>query len=381
MSAADSQSESFRVLHCIPTLRPSDGGPARSVPALAAAEAEHGTDVRVWTSEPAAIDVTEYSPAQFLSGPVREVLSGGWIPDIIHDHGIWLPAHHKIAKLAQRLAVPRVVSPRGMLEPWCLQHHGFRKRVAWLLYQRRDLASSTSLHATSQSEAQQFRRLGFTQPITLLPNGVGLPDVAVTERAQQPAYDKREILFLSRIHPVKGLLNLVAAWKNCVHENWRLRIVGDDEGGHRQAVADAISSLELNDSVQVEAAVHSSEKWSLLQRADVVILPSVSENFGIVVAEALAVGTPAITTTGTPWQQLTGMRCGWYVDPSVEGLSSALQSAMSCSREQLHEMGARGQQWVREEFSWNDIGMKMLQAYQCLAGQQQDVAWVRHHDV
>lgn len=361
---------SVRILHCIDSLNNSDGGPARSVPALAAAEGRNGADVRVWSKQPATIDVSEYDSATFISGPVNQAMSGDWSPHVVHDHGLWQLNHHNTANLAQKLKIPRIVSPRGMLEPWCLNHRKFRKQVAWRLYQHRDLKLSQCLHATSESEARQFRTLGFTQPVVLLPNGVTLPTaIQSLELKNTPRSKQREVLFLSRIHPVKGLLNLVAAWKNNVTEGWILRIVGDSEDGHETAVRTAIDDAGLDKSVRIEPAVHSAEKWNYMRRADIVVLPSASENFGIVVAEALAVGTPVITTTGTPWQRLIDYDCGWYVEPSIDGLSEALRSSMSTAAERLGEMGNRGKTWVQDEFSWSDLSMKMLQTYNWLLNQ------------
>ena len=363
---------SLRVLHCIPFLSPSYGGPARSVPALAEAEAQAGADVRVWCPRPTTIDTSEYPNTTFVSGSVRQLRDEGWHPDIVHHQGLWRGCHHQAARLARRLNIPRIISPRGMLEPWCLNHHRFRKKIAWALYQHRDLKTAACLHATSVSEAEQFRRLGFQQAVALLPNGVDFPDDACNETG---GYEHREILFLSRIHPVKGLLNLVAAWKDCVRPGWKLRIVGDDEFDHREQVKAAVRTEELNESVSVEPAVHSAEKWTLMKNADIVILPSMSENFGIVVAEALAVGTPVITTTGTPWSEVVTHDCGWYVEPSAAGVSEALATAMTRSRSELHEMGARGREWVTREFAWDDVGHRMLQTYRWMQGQAEMGEW------
>ena len=355
----------LKVLHCINSLNDSDGGPARSVPALAAAQAASGADVRIRTSQPPTINTTPFANVKFVTD--TDVSSNdGWQPDIIHDHGIWLRTNHAVARLARAANIPRVVSPRGMLEPWCLQHRRFRKQVAWRLYQRRDLMTATCLHATSHSEVKQFRKLGLNQPVISLPNGVSLPEnlsFGDATRETGSDTDEREILFLSRIHRVKGLLNLVAAWKQEHRPGWRLRIVGADEDGHRSEVEAAVANAGLNDSIVVNEAVHSEEKWSLLSQADVVVLPSFSENFGIVVAEALCCGTPVITTRGTPWSGLTVRQCGWYVDADVSGIAQALRSALRTSRADLKQMGTRGQRWVRAEFAWKDIGAKMLDAY------------------
>ncbi|MEQ9408098.1 MAG: glycosyltransferase [Fuerstiella sp.] len=360
----------LRILHCIASLNEHDGGTARSVPALAQAEAEHGADVRVWSSRPPTIDLSSCDRTRFESGDLRLLMERDWKPDLIHDHGLWLPSNHSCARLGRHQRIPRVVSPRGMLEPWSLSHRQFRKQVAWRLYQQRDLASCCGLHATSDSESHQIRRLGFRQPILALPNGVTLPTADV--HPAPPARDGREILFLSRIHPVKGLPNLIAAWKQVAAPDWTLRIAGPDEDGHRAELQRQVAALGLQHNVRICEAVHSDQKWTLLQQADVVVLPSFSENFGIVVAEALGMGTPVITTTGTPWNEVSTRKCGWYVKPEATDLAIALRQAMACSRDQLQAMGARGRSWVRADFSWRDIGRRILSGYERLIGRTAD---------
>ena len=238
---------------------------------------------------------------------------------------------------------------------------------AWQLYQHRDLVSSHCLHATSENEAVEFRRLGFKQPIILVPNGVSLPkSIAADETAGSSGV--REVLFLSRIHPVKGLPNLIEAWQHAKRPGWRLSIVGSDEDGHKAELQQQIIQNGLRDSVAIYDAVHSEAKWTLLRNADVVVLPSFSENFGIVVAEALAVCTPVITTTGTPWDRVVNNDCGWYVEPTTEGLLSGLTDAMQQSPSKLRLMGERGREWVLSTYAWSDIGHRMISAYAQLLG-------------
>lgn len=352
-----------RILHCVSSLNATDGGPARSVPSLAQAQAACGAEVILWTAHAPTIELQPFPAVRFVHGELPGALPAGWTPDLIHDHGLWLPSNHSTARFGRHHRVPRVISPRGMLQPWCLNHRRWKKRLAWRLYQHRDLRSADCLHATSAAEVQRFRELGFSQPIIQLPNGVPLPDAVAPQTAPS---SKREFLFLSRIHPVKGLENLVTAWSRVEHENWRLRIVGSDEDGHGRVIARQIAELGLQDSVSLEGSVNGHEKWRQMAQADVFVLPSFSENFGIVVAEALAAGTPVITTTGTPWARVREQKCGWWVDPTAGALATGLKHAMSVPPQELEAMGQRGRDWARAEFSWELIGQRMLQAYERL---------------
>lgn len=356
----------MRVLHTINRLDASDGGPTRSVPSLAQAQAENGADVRVWAAKGYSIPMEEYPRVQFFSGQIDGTETVEWEADVVHDHGIWLRSNHTSAAFAKRRKIPRIVSPRGMLKKWSLNHRRYRKQIAWALYQRRDLNEAAGLHATCQQEAAEFRELGLKMPVIEVPNGVTAPFQPIqafgkSNQGEQGV--RREVLFLSRLHRVKGIHNLLEAWAKQPKEDWLLRIVGPDDDGYGQSLLSTIHRLGIKERVKIEPAVHSEEKWDLLRKADVFVLPSFTENFGIVVAEALSAGTPVITTTGTPWADLVTHKCGWHVAPTVDGLTAALSSAMSCSEAELQRMGLLGRAWMQKDFQWAAIAERMLNAY------------------
>lgn len=361
----------MKILHTINRLDVSDGGPTRSVPSLAQAQAENGAEVRLWAAKGHSIPVDEFPQVRFFSGPIDGVDCTEWKPDLIHDHGIWLRSNHTTAAFARRRGIPRIVSPRGMLKKWSLNHRRFRKQIAWLLYQKSDLECAAGLHATCQSEAEEFRELGLKMPVLEVPNGVTAPVdsiLAFPGNGEQRRVGSREVLFMSRLHPVKGIQNLLEAWARQITDGWSLRIVGPDDDGYGESLVASIRRLGIGQSVRIEPAVHSEEKWNLLRQADVFVLPSFTENFGIVVAEALSAGTPVITTTGTPWADLVTRHCGWHVEPDVEGLAAALEIAMSKPDAELQRMGQVGRDWMQEDFQWNAIGERMLNAYKGVVG-------------
>lgn len=285
---------------------------------------------------------------------------------IVHDNGIWLMTNHSAAKVSSLLNIPRIVSVRGMLEPWALDYRGWKKRTAWWLYQRHDLQTARVLHATAQREAENLRRLDLRQPIAIIPNGVNLP--AFSER-QQLHKLSHTALFLGRIHPVKGLLNLIEAWRITQPANWKMIIAGPDEGGHRRVVVEAIRRAGLENQVELVGAVDGKDKTALFQQADLFVLPSFTENFGVVVAEALACGVPVITTRGTPWEGLLTHCCGWWIDIGIEPLAAAIREATALSDEQRRDMGQRGRQYVERDFGWPDIAQQMLSVYRWMLGQ------------
>lgn len=356
----------MRIFHVVNSLRQNDGGTAQLVPGLAHAQFKAGADVTVWTRRRPTIDLSSYSGVRFRHDPLNSAIVDV-SPDILHNTGLWLPANHQAISRCLQRRIPTVVSPQGMLEPWCLNHRRIRKTIAWGLYQWRDLRSASMLHATSAVEAATFRRLGLQQPIIELPNGISPPqnEVSVPEAT---ADDRQQLLFLSRIHPVKGIPNLLKAWASLRPARWVLQLVGPSEDGHAIQIQKLIEKLNIADSVRLHNGVGNHEKWSLLKAADALVLPSLSESFGIVIAESLLMKTPVLTTTAAPWNSLIGNGCGWQVSPDVDGLRSGVEQVISTPSSHLKEMGQRGCDWVSREFLWESIGQKMLDAYGELIG-------------
>jgi len=283
--------------------------------------------------------------------------------DMLHFHGLWLRVGHDCAKWAQRNSVPFVLSPHGMLEPWALNHRKWKKRLAMMLYQRRDIDSAQALHACSHQEAEGIRRLGFKQPIAVIPNGVELPQLPAAAECEGGKVGKvgkgenttKTALFLSRIHPKKGLLMLLDVWAELAPKGWRLCIAGNDDGVHLQEVAQKVKELGLVDVVDLPGPLFGDAKEAAFRSADLFVLPSYSENFGIVVTEALAYELPVLTTTGCPWRELQSRDCGWWVDPNHAGLKEALQTALAAEPEELTAMGKRGRQLVLDKYQWPSI--------------------------
>ena len=334
--------------------------------------ADAGTEVGLWASDGSA-DFTPLLPAtsrvQRIVGTVSEALDRFGEPDILHDNGIWLLHNHQLAALAEKHSIPRVISTRGMLEPWALGHKRLKKKLAWWLYQRHDLQQACCHIATGKTEAENLQRLGLGVSIATVPNGVDVAEerLGAVDLESQKTVRRgrtRTALFLGRIYPIKGLPMLIDAWVRVRPDGWRLRIAGPDEAGHRKQVESAVSAAGLGEVVSFTGPVEPQMKKSVFLGADLFVLPTHSESFGMVVAEALAHSLPVLTTTAAPWSILRERGCGWSVDPTVDGITEGLRQATGMETEALGEMGRKGRALVIEKFSWRSIADLMLSTYE-----------------
>lgn len=379
----------MRIIQTVGAIGERSGGPSRTVTSLCSSIGKLGGSVHLVSGVNRSFDDKLILPdlntvnlhlietllwgrIQYYPGfstAVAKIVDELKQPAVIHDHGIW--AHNNVAawRTARSRQVPYILSPRGMLEPGALRFKAHIKKPAWLLYQRRIVASASVVVAASEKECESVKELFPQMPVAVIPNGVSLP--GKSNALTLCAGRKRTVLFVSRIHPIKNLQGLLRAWKLLppnVTNGWQLTIAGPDEGGHAQEVWELVRELGLQDAVELIGAVSEDKKAEVYQSAQIFALPSFSENFGVVVAEALAYGLPVITTTGTPWPELKHNACGWWVGPEPESLAAALAEAMSCSFEELHAMGVRSRKLV-QKYDWERIAQQTIEVYLWALGQ------------
>lgn len=302
-------------------------------------------------------------PSRMLAQAVSAAAAEG---ALLHVHGLWRMPNVYPGLTAKRTGTPLVVSPRGMLGPAALQFSKLQKQVFWQLFQKRALQRVTCFHATAQSEVEDIRTFGLTAPVAVIPNGI---DVADTARTAARPDGPRQVLHLGRIHPKKGIDRLLRAWAllERLSDGWELRIVGPSEGGHAEVLERLAGELGLA-NVRFEAPLHGAAKAAAYAGAELFVLPTLHENFGMVVAEALAQGTPVISTVGAPWQRLVTERCGWWVEHGPDPLAAALREAMALSDGARAHMGARGRDWMRRDYSWTSIADRMDRLYRWCGG-------------
>lgn len=371
----------LRIIQTIAGTQSNHGGTSRSVPALCDALQSQGVDNHLLTFQPRDPNVEciypadrsrvhliseskwgrQYGIGKKLRRELYRLIHEASGVAIVHDHAVWLPSNHHVAKFCMSRNVPRIVSPRGMLGAWALNHGKWKKRLAWALYQRADLSSATAFHATSEQEEEEIRKLGFTQPIAVVPNGIDVPESLPERRSPL-----KQFLFMSRIHPKKGLVELLSAWKasNVAASGWQLVIAGPDDGGHSKVIDAEIKRLQLSSCVRMVGEVRGADKWQLFADSDYFVLPSFNENFGIAIAEALACGVPVITTTNTPWFAIREKELGWWIPCGHEPLVNAILSAARCPEHERTEAGRRAKAEIKTKYSWQRSASELNAFYQ-----------------
>lgn len=383
---------SVRSIHVIPAVSEAASGPTYFVMRLGATLSSMGDQAVIaaldWAPLAAAPGFLKTFPVGWgprrlgrspvLSRWLHDQCSGGHV-DLVHNHGMW-QLNSLYPAWSKKNSVARLVSsPHGSFSPWAMEHGSKAKRVFWPLLQRPALNKVDCFHATAHAEYHDIRRLGFRQPVAIIPIGIDLSPVA--DRGLSAL---RTLLFLGRVHPVKGLDNLLAAWR-LVQDHypaWQLVIAGGDDGyygssGYLQTIHRQAADLGLV-RLKFAGPLYGQEKMAAYANADLFVLPSYTENFAVTVAEALANQIPCIVSKGAPWPEIVKHRAGWWIDIGVEPLAHCLTEAMSLSPTQLAEMGHRGREWMERDFSWDSIGTKMAGTYRWLCDQSLPVPpWVR----
>ena len=394
-NAPDVSVSKIRVVQTASSLARSLGGPSRSITGLCEHLARAGCKVDLCSIDTVASlgDAVEVDTSLldlhlanlggklssiFIPAPFRDMLRARAAQcDIVHSHGLWEPVNRCCSIVAKRLDRPHVISIRGMLDPPSFGHAAWKKRLAMALFARENVDAAACIHTTAPLETQNVRRFGFTGPIAIIPNGLDVSkygqlstdDAKAQLAAQWPETEgKKILLFLSRVHPQKGTRDLVEAWAQLWERfaDWHLVLAGPAQEGHGEQLAEGLRRSGVSSSVTFTGPVYGADKTKLYSAADLFVLPSISENFGIVVAEALASNVPVVTTTGTPWAELPEHKCGWQIELGLKPLKAALSEAMSLSDSDRCEMGANGRQLIESSYSWNTIAAKTVALYNWL---------------
>lgn len=377
----------IRAEHVVPYIGNESSGPTWSVTNLCSALLKHKAQVRLHTLGPVPerdfeFEVRKYPwhslpPKRMGFSPEmkRGLREAAGSADILHNHSLWMMPNIYPAKAVRGTNCRLVVSPRGTLSKWALSRSRWVKRIVWAIGQKNVLESADCIVATANSEYHDIRSLGLHAPVAVIPNGINIPEILPE---QQPNGGRRRLLFLSRIHAKKGVDLLIRAWVQIQDRfpDWELNIVGPLNGKYPRQMQSLAEFLGA-ERITFQGELCGPDKSNAYVSSDLFVLPTHSENFGMVVAEALAHGTPAVVTKGAPWERLETYSCGWWIDVGVEPLVECLKEAMSKPQETLSEMGRHGQEWMRRDYSWGKIGKMTIKTYEWLLGGGTPPSWVR----
>ncbi len=371
----------LRIAHVVPSFFPAHvyGGPIQSVYALCNAVARLGCQVRVLTTnanglnDVLPVDTTREHRlgdglmVRYCARRLRHSVSTELLrllpdlvrwADVVHLTAVYSFTTFPTLATARRQSKPVVWSPRGALQRWSGSRRPAMKSL-WDMISAGLAPHPLVLHVTSEPERSESLAKIPAARAQLIPNGVEIPAGVCHLEATGPF----RLLYIGRIDPKKGIENLLEA---CARLDfpWTLTIAGTGDPGYLRSIADRIHTRGLEGKATLAGEVLGEAKERAFQSADLCVVASFTENFAMVVAEALARAVPVIASRGTPWQEVEENGCGLWIDNHPESLAAGISRLRSAP---LREMGLRGREWMQRDFSWDAIGARMTALYQGLA--------------
>lgn len=367
----------MKVLHTISGLNRGSGGPTTCTYNLVKGLRSTGIDAKILTLAPANSKDGIISNEDFIvavkndagnpfvySRNFRDYLRGNTDYDIFHANGLWTYPSHITAKTARDAGKKYIMAPHGMLYPAGLASKPWKKKLALFLFQRYDLEHADAIQATCRQEAEHIASLGYRNPIAIVPNSI---DTANILPARKQPNKRRRFGFVGRIHPIKNIDIILEAWYRLGKrtDNCELIIVGGGDESYIKELEQFVLSHNLK-NVTFPGFLSGNNLAEYMRSFDYLLLVSKSENFGMVVPEALMNGVPCIATEHTPWEDLNGNNCGWWIKDGVEYLEETMSAAIELSEEQRQEMGLRGIDFVKMNYSTEAVAKKMFILYEWL---------------
>jgi glycosyltransferase involved in cell wall biosynthesis len=394
-------SQPLRILQIIPSISLVYGGPSQMIKGLSSALASQGVDVTVLTTDSNGdvgqppLDVPLDQPVEqdgyqlryFRCSPFRrykfslDLLQWLWCRsrefDLAHIHALFSPVSTAAAALARRKKLPYILRPLGTLDPADLQKKRQLKQIYAALWERPNLAGAAGIHFTSAQEAKISERFGTQTRDLVMPLGVTpltMPPPGEARRQLGISDNQPLLLFMSRLDPKKGLNLLIPALKKLlaegVHFHFVLAGTNPQDPDYESQIAEQIKASPLSSCTTITGFVTGQLKAALLQDADLFVLPSYYENFGIAVAEAMVAATPVVISNQVHiWEEVEKTQAGWVCACDVEALTECLRESLQDAGERQRR-GMKGQEYALRNYSWDAIAQQMIQVYrQILANQ------------
>lgn len=293
--------------------------------------------------------------------------------DLYHTNGLWIYCNHITCSVARHKHKPYVITPHGMLYPQALARSYWKK---WSLIQlcfRKDINRADCLHVTCNAEMEYVRQFGYRGAIAIIPNPANLPGYLTEIAAAKPSFWEcnrlKQFGFLGRLHPIKKIENLLYGMAELPNsQDCELVIMGKGDDAYEQFLRSETKRLGLEDRVKFHGFVNGIEKYEQLAQLACLFVPSDFENFGMIVTEALSVGTPVMASLGTPWEELNTLGCGWWTDRTPENIAQVMQQVMEMPVAELLAMGEKGRQLVQKKYTAPQVARQMQRMYEWLSG-------------
>lgn len=290
--------------------------------------------------------------------------------DILHVNGLWQHICHATCAYARKTRRPYVITPHGMLYPAALRRSYWKKWPMLKLWFSKDIAQASCVHATCEEEMLHLRNFGYQGPVCVIGNPVKIPveTELILKSRQNEDKTTSTIGFLGRLHPRKKVENILRGMAISQDKLVVAVIIGSGDAAYEAFLRAEAERLRVADRVKFAGFVSGREKYEMLGRLSALFVPSDMENFGMIIPEALSVGTPVMASLGTPWKDLNDHRCGWWTDNSPESIAKVIDEIASKSTAELLEMGMRGRQLVIDKYHPSKVADKMMRLYEWLLG-------------
>lgn len=370
----------MKILHYINTLDRSFGGTTTYMQMLALSLRSKAELVFVADASPNPVEISGakviFMQSKWYS---RSRYKKEWIaildaekPDVVHINTIWLPQCAWAQLWAEQKGYKCALTVHGMLEPWIVNRNRWKKKLGMIFFQRRQLQTALWQTVTAMEEREHVLQYYSSESIAdasklnidVIPIGIDSESIA-RKCASQKVDGEKYILFLSRIHPKKGIEILLEALCRVREKiaGYKVKIAGEGDSDYVEKLKNFCSENNLNNIVEFVGGIYGDGKWRLISNASVLVLPTYSENFGLVVAEAMSASVPVITTNTTPWQILADTDSGWCIPVGVEHVADALADFASLSADELQQKGRNAFSVISREYSLGMMGEKLMSFY------------------